>query len=131
MIIKSGLRPVDEGNYLRCDSVKLGKMRVNAAFYLDNDGNYRGYELESGTGSLDSLDRWIRPLADSMAGWFEHRLGRAPEHIYRIGRFDIVQGNLAIYKLWNLPEASVYVGLATYKYRYYAKAIVSSNNQKQ
>ena len=131
MGIKSGMKLIDEGDHFTCNSINIGTFVTNAAFYLDKDGNYCRYELESTTGSLDSLDCCVRPRADSLAAFIEKKTGKSPMHIYRIGRFDIVQGNLAIYKMWNLQKTSVYIGLATYKYRYYAKAMVSAKNQKR
>ncbi|NLD98374.1 MAG: hypothetical protein GX640_00740 [Fibrobacter sp.] len=111
-------------DYLQIDSVYIDGQKLRAAFFFDQNQKYCRYELESLSGPLDSLDWWIRPRADSIRTYFQKRIGSAPDHSYRTGRFDIVQGRLAITDLWNLKDASVYVGLATYKYRYYGKAVV-------
>lgn len=125
MAAKTGMKLIDEKDYLYCKQARFGNIDVKVAFFLNKEGNYCKYELESKTGSLDSLDQFIRPLADSLASEFERLTGIKASHSYRIGRFDITQGKLAIYKLWNLEGISSYVGLATHKYRYYAKAIIT------
>lgn len=125
MAAKTGMKLIDEKDYLYCKQARFGNIDVKVAFFLNKEGNYCKYELESKTGSLDSLDQFIRPLADSLASEFERITGIKASHSYRIGRFDITQGKLAIYKLWNLEGISSYVGLATHKYRYYAKAIIT------
>ena len=122
---RAGLMLIDEGNYLRGEELQIGTSTFRGAFYLDKDGRYWKYELESVTGSLDSLDSFIRPQADVLSRYFEERSGSPPDHLYRIGRFDIVQGRLAVHSMWDLGNVAIFTGLATWKYRYYAKAVVS------
>lgn len=119
----------EEGNSVIVDSVLLGSLILKGAFHFDRNGLLIQYELESETAPLDSLDSWIRPQADSMAAFMERKIGRTADHFYRVGRFDITQGRLAILKLWDFPEATVYSGLATSNYRYYAKLIVKSKSK--
>lgn len=116
----------DEGNSVIVDSILLGSLVLKGAFHFDRNGLLNQYELESANAPLDSLDPWVRPQADSMAIVMQRKIGSDADHSYRVGRFDITQGRLAILKLWNLPEATVYAGLATSNYRYYAKLIVKS-----
>ncbi len=116
----------DDQNSVIVDSIILGSLVLKAAFHFDRNGLLSQYELESACAPLDSLDPWVRPQADSMAAFMQRKIGSVADHSYRVGRFDITQGRLAILKLWNLPEASVYAGLATSNYRYYAKLIVKS-----
>jgi hypothetical protein len=125
---KRGLIFSDEGTYITCDSIMINGLQMKAAFFLDKNGLYYKYELETESAPLDSLDWWIRPLATVLADHFQEKTGAIPDHSYRIGRFDIVQNKLSILKMWNTDDISIYVGLAYYKYRYYAKAIVSSRN---
>lgn len=119
----------EEGNSVIVDSILLGSLILKGAFHFDRNGLLIQYELESETSPLDSLDLWIRPQADSIAAFMERKIGRTADHYYRVGRFDITQGRLAILKLWNFPEATVYAGLATSNYRYYAKLIVKSKSK--
>ena len=116
----------DEGNLVIVDSILIGSLVLTGAFHFDRNGLLNQYELESASAPLDSLDPWVRPQADSMAAFMQRKIGSAADHSFRVGRFDITKGRLAILKLWNLPEASVYAGLATSNYRYYAKLIVRS-----
>jgi hypothetical protein len=55
----------------------------------------------------------------------------APDHIYRIGRFDITQGHLTVERLWNTKQISAFVGIATYHYKYYGKAVVVAKEIKK
>ncbi len=116
----------NEGNSVFVDSILIGSLVLKAAFHFDKNGLLSQYELESASAPLDSLDSWVRPQADSIAAFMQRKIGTAADQSYRVGRFEITQGKLAILKLWNFPEASVYAGLATNNYRYYAKLIVKS-----
>ncbi len=116
----------DEGNSVILDSILFGSLVLKGAFHFDRNGLLDQYELESETVPLDSLDSRARPQADSMAVIMQRKIGRTADHSYRVGRFDITQGRLAVLKLWTFPEATVYTGLATSNYRYYAKLIVKS-----
>ncbi|MBN1309685.1 MAG: hypothetical protein JXA18_17320 [Chitinispirillaceae bacterium] len=118
--------PAGNEAVLICDSLLLGIMAFKAAFHFSKEKHYWCYELESSSCSLDSLDTWARPMMDYLAAEIEKRTSRPPDHIYRIGRFDIVPGRLSICKLWNFQSATAYVGLARAKNRFYAKTIVQS-----
>lgn len=121
----NGLAPVtDEGNSVRCDSAALGMYTFRTAFHFNRRGRYWCYEIESETCSADSIDLWARGLMDYMAAHIQKSTGAEPNHIYRIGQFDIVAGRLAICKLWTFGKAAAYVGLCRSKNRYYAKTIV-------
>ncbi|MBN1578370.1 MAG: hypothetical protein JW913_17545 [Chitinispirillaceae bacterium] len=122
---RSNLAPVTaSGATLMCDSLPVGIFAFNAAFHFSKDDRYWCYELESSSCNLDSLDTWARPMMDYLAAEIEKRTSQPPDHIYRIGRFDIVPGRLSICKLWNFPSATAYVGLARANNRFYAKVIV-------
>jgi hypothetical protein len=113
-----------EGRVLRCDSITLGDITCKCAFHFNSHDRYWCYELESPTFSYDSLDTGARAFADAMATFMKIKTNTPPDHIYRIGRFDIIPGRLANSRIWNFPGASVYIGLARIKNRYYAKTIV-------
>jgi hypothetical protein len=95
----------------------------SAAFYFGALGALYQYEIQSRSYSGRGLDSRVRPIADEFAEYFEERLGK-PDHVYRIGYFDIIQGRLSLYKVWSTEKFKVIVGLGTAKYRYYAKTIV-------
>lgn len=120
------IRLTEKGDHFIADSIKIGSQFVTCAFYFDKNGLFHKYELESSTGSLDSLDSFIRPLADSLGAFMQNKIGN-PDHCYRIGRFDITKNKLSVYKSWNFQDAMVYLGLAVYDYRYYAKLIVNAD----
>ena len=115
-----------KGTPVVCDSVPIGIMTFKAAFHFLKDDRYWCYDLESETCSIDSLDSWARPLMDYLAAHIETSTSRPPDHIYRVGLFDIVPGRLSICKLWNFESATAYAGFARVKNRFYAKAIVQS-----
>ncbi|HEX3020652.1 MAG TPA: hypothetical protein VHP36_10140 [Chitinispirillaceae bacterium] len=119
----------DKDNYIIVDSTMIGSVIMKGAFYFNKNGLFTQYELESDAASLDSLDSWIRAQADSVGLFMQQKIGKDPNHAYRVGRFEITQGRLAILKFWNLPDAKIFTGLATNNYRYYAKLIVSSKRK--
>lgn len=124
---KKNISLIDKNTSLFADSIKIGSHLFSAAFHFDRNGKFSKYELESKSAPLDSLDLCIRPLADTLAFYMLEKVGDPPDHTYRVGRFDITQGRLAILQMWNLPEAAIYVGLSTFDYSYYAKLVVISN----
>lgn len=109
---------------LYCDSMTLGDFTCKCAFHFNRDDRYWCYELESPTFGYDSLDSGARRFVDTMATYMKDKTNTPPGHIYRVGRFDIVPGRLANCQVWNFPSASVYIGLARIKNRFYAKTIV-------
>jgi hypothetical protein len=127
MAKQNELAPVyEEGKIVRCDSAAIGIYTFKAAFHFNRHDRYWCYELESETCGADSIDLWARGLLEYMAGHIETSTQSEPDHIYRIGQFDIVPGRLAICKLWSFDRAAAYVGLSRSKNRYYAKTIVKS-----
>ncbi len=108
----------------RCDNFPLGVHRFTAAFHFTTDNRYWCYELESPTVAFDSLNTGARPMVEYLSAQMESKTGNAPDHIYRVGQFDIVPGRLSIVTSWNLPDAVMYIGLARTGNRFYAKAIV-------
>jgi hypothetical protein len=108
----------------RCDNFPLGVHRFTAAFHFNTDNRYWCYELESPTVAFDSLNTGARPMVEYLSAQMESKTGSAPDHIYRVGQFDIVPGRLSIVTSWNLPDAVMYIGLARTGNRFYAKAIV-------
>jgi hypothetical protein len=105
------------------DSTSSGTPNFRIALHFNKEERYEWYELESASCGPDSLDIMARPLMECIASGIEARTSRPPDHIYRVGRFDIVPGRLAICKLWEFPDAFVYIGLARSGNRFYAKAI--------
>lgn len=111
--------------FIRYDSVPYGVQAFRVAFHFSRDDKYESYEIESNSSHYDSLNTRIRPKMLYMATLFQTTVNTPPDHIYRVGQFDIVPGRLAICKLWNFPRAVAYFGLARNKTRFYAKAIVT------
>ena len=114
----------DHGNYVEYSGIHIGPMVYTAALFFDTDGKYCRYELEGGNFPLDSLDTRVRPETENLTKYFTKISGSSPQHINRVGRFEINQGRLAITALWITDDKKVYTGYSTYKYLYYAKAIV-------
>jgi len=101
------------------------------ALYFDKNGLFYKYEIESITGPIDSLDTSIRPFAARLAFWIQDKTGFAPNQNNYVGLTDIKQGNLSITQVWKLDLNEIYIGLAVYNQRYYAKAIVLKTPVKQ
>jgi hypothetical protein len=121
---RSHSEPVrDDYDRLVVDNIVLRGIPYDLGFYFGSNDSLQWYEIETPSFHADSLDCSVRPLADSIAAIIEEKLGPA-EHIFRIGFFDIVQNRLSLYKTWMNEHHEVYVGLATYKYRYYARAVI-------
>jgi len=118
---------VDRPEIVRCGQVTINTVECASACHFSSDDRYWCYELESVDCALDSLEIGARRHARIIAADFENRVQRSPDHVYRVGRFDIVPGRLAICSLWNLPDATAYVGLARSGNRFYAKMIVKSS----
>lgn len=118
---------VDRPEIVSYGQVMINTVECRSAFHFSSDDRYWCYELESVDCALDSLEIGARRYAQIIAADFENRVQRSPDHVYRVGRFDIVPGRLAICLLWNFPEATVYVGLARSVNRFYAKMIVRSS----
>lgn len=114
---------VGERGRLTAGGIEWYGYPCSMAFYFGALGALFQYEIQSKSYPGKSLDTRVRPLADEFAEYFEERLGK-PDHVYRIGYFDIIQGRLSPYKVWSTESFKVIVGLGTYKYRYYAKAVV-------
>jgi hypothetical protein len=118
----------DEGAYIRIDSISIDNVVYTGAFYFDSTGKFSAYEIESYPKSSDSLDLAVRKAADILCTFFAHSLKSPPDHTLRVGFFDIVQGRLSILYSWTSKHTPVYIGLATFKYLYYAKAVVKPKN---
>ncbi|MBN1602597.1 MAG: hypothetical protein JW915_13395 [Chitinispirillaceae bacterium] len=121
----------DNGKTIQCKGVEIDNISGTAAFHFDKDGIYRMYEIECSGGPLDSLNTKVRNEVTSLGSMLEGKSGIAPDHIYRIGRFDITQGRLTVERLWKKPPVSAFVGIATYRYHYYGKAVVLANAIKK
>jgi hypothetical protein len=114
---------MDDYDRLVIKGFMIDNTPYDAAFYFGSYDSLQWYQIETPSFSSDSLDLSVRPLAEKLSVWVEKTLGH-PDHIYRIGFFDIVQDRPCPYKTWSTDNYDVYVGLATYKYRYYAKTVV-------
>lgn len=124
---KLPLKYENRGKFIQCSDVPFGNLIVSAAFDFDKDGHYRMYEIECDGGPLDSINTVIRNEVKLLGEHMESTSGMAPDHIYRIGRFDITQGRLTVERLWNSDPVTAFVGIATYKYHYYGKTVVVAN----
>ncbi|MBN1756796.1 MAG: hypothetical protein JW863_00675 [Chitinispirillaceae bacterium] len=126
---RNGLPPlINEERIFRYDNFPFGIHRYKAAFHFNSDKRYWCYELESPTVVFDSLNAAARPQVDYLAAQLESATGRGPDHVYRVGQFDIVPGRLSICRMWNLDHAVAYVGLARTGNRFYAKTIVQAKD---
>ncbi len=124
---KSTMKFENLGKCIQCSNVHFGNQNVAVAFHFDKDGHYRMYEIECKGGPLDSINSSVRKEVALLGEEVEKRSGIAPDHIYRIGRFDITQGRLAVERMWNEDPVSAFVGFATYRYHYYGKVVVVAN----
>lgn len=116
---------VDKGNLLCVENMPFGDTRTFlTAFYFGNKDIFCKYEIESAPMPADSLNKSVRPSAGYLAGVFERKLGDA-QHQYRIGFFDIKSRELSLFKKWEFPGHTAYIGLSVYKFKYYAKAIIA------
>jgi hypothetical protein len=94
------------------------------AFYFDKNDMFYKYEIETPGLPADSLNTVVRPTALHLASVFEQKLG-APRREYRVGYFDIKSKELSPLIKWDAADYSAIIGLSVFKYRYYAKAIVT------
>jgi hypothetical protein len=124
---KSFVKYESRGKFIQCSDVPFGNQIVTAAFNFDKDGYYRMYEIECNGGPLDSINTVIRNEVKLLGEHMESISGKSPDHIYRIGRFDITQGRLTVERMWSSDPVTAFAGIATYKYHYYGKAVVVAN----
>jgi hypothetical protein len=117
----------NRGKFIQCSSVPFGNLIVTIAFDFDKDGCYRMYEIECSGGPLDSINSAIRNEVKLLGEHIESTSGIAPDHTYRVGRFDITQGRLTVERMWCSKPITAFVGIATYQYHYYGKAVVVAN----
>jgi hypothetical protein len=115
----------DRGSYVTCDFVPLCGKYWLGAFYFDTLGLCR-FELEGAWRSADSLDKPVRGEVGYLASCFEEKTGNRPHQTNRVNRDEIVERELAIVHAWSQSDWSVALGLSRYKYRYYAKAVVTN-----
>lgn len=124
---KTALKQENRGKFIQCRDVPFGNLTAAAAFHFDKEGCYRMYEIECRGGPLDSINTVVRTEVKLLGEHMEKTSGTAPNHVYRIGRFDITQGRLTVERLWNGDPVSAFVGIATHRYHYYGKAVVVAN----
>jgi len=115
---------VDKGTYLLINAPPTDAHAYTIACHFTSDSIYHSYEIESDMYPFDSLNNVVRPIMLEMSNRFEARTSTPPDHIYRVGQFDIVPGRLAICRLWVFPGAHAYIGLARSGSSFYAKVIV-------
>lgn len=115
---------IDRGLLVVVDDFPGDCSTCSVAFHFTSDSIYRAYEMESEMCAFDSLNTRARPIMVCMASQLEARTATPPDHIYRVGQFDIVPGRLAICRLWTFPNANAYIGLARSGNSFYAKTIV-------
>jgi hypothetical protein len=124
---KSSAKYENRGKFIQCNNVTFGNQIVTAAFHFDKEGYYRMYEIECDGGPLDSINTAIRDEVKLLGEHMESTSGIAPDHTYRIGRFDITQGRLTVERMWYNESITAFVGIATFRYHYYGKAVVVAN----
>ncbi|HEX2959317.1 MAG TPA: hypothetical protein VHO70_20960 [Chitinispirillaceae bacterium] len=124
---KTSMKYENRGKFIQCSDVPLGSLMVAVAFHFDKDGYYRMCEIECNGGTLDSINTAVRDEVTLLGKHIESTSGIAPDHTYRIGRFDITQGRLTVERLWSRYPISAFVGIATYRYHYYGKAVIVAN----
>ncbi len=120
----AGLTPlIDEGKFI-CYENSDDSVFKSVAFHFDNKGKFFSYEIESISLPLDSVDSHIRVYLDKLTMYFQKKLNQNPQQSNYIGNFEIVQGQLSISKMWVVQNTKIYIGIAAFNDRYYAKAII-------
>lgn len=123
---KAGITPlVDEGNFI-CYEGNSDSAFKSIAFNFNNKGKYFGYEIESVSLPLDSIDSHIRIYLDKLTMCFQKKLNQSPQRSNYIGNFEIIQGQLSISKMWSVQNTKIFIGIAAFNNRYYAKAVISN-----
>jgi len=111
-------------NDITLKDVNISGTQYMVKLYFGRKDSLYRYEIQSESYGVDSIDSHVRVLAEKLAEIFEKRAGDCYHH-YRVGRLDITQGRITPYKTWLTPRHTVLTGFGTYKYRYYAKALVT------
>jgi hypothetical protein len=119
----------DQGSYLACNRVPLGKRTWLGAFYFDTLGLCR-FELEGPPHGADSLDEIVRPDVEMLASHFETIIGGRPHRTFRVSRDEIKPDEIAIVKAWSHSTWSVVIGLSRHGYRYFAKVVATNRPLK-
>ncbi|MBD3421537.1 MAG: hypothetical protein GF398_15570 [Chitinivibrionales bacterium] len=117
---------IRSGNMLIAPRFGWGGKPYTLAFRFGSNNRLFQYDIEGRPLSSHYIDNTVRPDATHLAEIMQARLGK-PGHRHTIGLYEIVQGRLAPYARWYSEHFLVSVGIATYKYRYYAKAIVRAD----
>lgn len=121
---KAGLSPLfDEEKFIYYKDSGDSAFK-SVAFNFDNKGIYFSYEIESVSLPVDSIDSHIRLYLDKLTMYFQKKVNQSPQQSNYIGNFEINQDQLSISRMWSVQNAKIYTGIAAFKNRYYAKAII-------
>ncbi len=115
----------EKETFLYAEAVPWNALPLLTAFFFDDENRFYKYEIESDALPADSVNKVVRPAADSLARVFERMFG-TPTHSYRIGFFEIKSKELAIAWKWETPDYTAYIGFSELNYLYYAKAVVTN-----
>lgn len=99
-------------------------------FFFTRYVKYYKYEIEGYAFSGDSLNKVVRPQATLLKEILEQKIG-PPDHIYRIGYFDIKSGPITPYAKWERDTHTVIVGIGIKNNRYFTKVTVTSKKIKK
>jgi len=119
----------NKGEFLFAENLPWNNGTFFTAFFFDTSDHFYRYEIESEAVSADSINRYVRPMANIIAQALQKKIG-VPDHSYRIGLFDIKSNELAVVDKWETSDCSAYVGMSVVNYRYFAKAIVMNSIYK-
>ncbi|HAJ80618.1 MAG TPA: hypothetical protein DCO75_12705, partial [Fibrobacteres bacterium] len=74
----------NKGEFLFAENLPWNNGTFFTAFFFDTSDHFYRYEIESEAVSADSLNRYVRPMANIIAQALQKKVG-APDHSYRIG----------------------------------------------
>ncbi len=118
-----GLALEQRASYAFGSDVHIFGERFSIIFFYKGDSLVR-YEIESTmTYPSDSLDIVVREQTKHLTDHLQRRIG-PPDHLYRIGFFDIKSGLLTPYARWQDNGYTAIVGIVREKNSYFAKARV-------
>lgn len=116
---------IDKRSYLLVEHFPIKDTPFLVKFHFTRDKRYYKYEVEGYSFSGDSLNKVVRPQATLLKEIMEQKIG-PPDHIYRIGYFDIKSGILTPYAKWERETHSTVIGLSIKDIRYFTRETVTN-----
>ena len=121
---------IDMKNHFLAEHFYLKERPFFIKFFFNSNDRYYKYVIESYSFTGDSLDLAVRPQAIYLRETAERKIG-PPDHLFRIGYFDIKSGTMSPYARWEKETHTVTIGIGLDKIRYYTKKTVESKNLNQ